>query len=451
MPGITRLRSRIFVPTLFALLPALLGIALCSPAALHGAPADRQVAEWTIRMGGRVQLTSGPLIGEVSALPPGDFELAAVNLVGCSIDPADLSRLGGLEAITELHLPGPMWNPRSSANKNQSEALAKIAGLTTLETLTFSYSFLAYIRFFDEGFEQIAALKNLKEIRVRRTKVRGHSLAPFTNLEALDLSYTPLDDEGLGNIEAMTGLKKLWIGDTLVTDEGMRPVGRLTQLEELNLGGTGISDTGLEHLKGLRKLKKLDLLGADISDAGLAHLSQMKGLEVLNLYRTKVSNAGLGKLAGGSSGCAKWTSATPALPAPASRTCAPPCRERALCSSISRSRRPERLHRPRCPRRRTTPPASVSGSAAWVARRSQGTARSPKSRSIPPASPTSNSPCWPARPISEKLNLAVTEIGDLGARHLAPLARLERTGPEVTRRSETPDSSTSPLSRICAS
>ena len=232
----------------------------------------------------------------VDGLPAADFRLRVVNLVGCNIDPPDLARLSSLKALEELHLPGPMWNPRAGANKDQSKDLGHIAGLSTLEKLTFSYSFLAYIRFYDEGFEQIAPLTNLKEIRVRRTKVEGHTLAPFRNLRALDLTFTPFDNEGLQSLEGMTELKKLWIGDTLVTDEGLRSISHLTGLEELNLRGTQITERGLAHLRGLTRLKKLNLLGADITDAGLDHLAEMKDLEVLNLYRTKVSNAGLERL-----------------------------------------------------------------------------------------------------------------------------------------------------------
>ena len=232
----------------------------------------------------------------VADLPEQDFRLKVLNLVGCNIDPPDLARLSTLSGLEELHLPGPMWNPRAGANKNQSKDLKYIAPLTTLEKLTFSYSFLAYIRFYDEGFEQIAGLKNLKNIRVRRTKVEGHTLAPFHNLESLDLTFTPFDDKGLANLKGMSRLKRLWVGDTLVTDEGLASLSGLSELEELDLRGTRISDRGLAHLSGLTRLKQLNLLGADVTDAGLDHLKNLKDLEVINLYRTKVSNAGLDKL-----------------------------------------------------------------------------------------------------------------------------------------------------------
>ena len=127
-----------------------------------------------------------------------------------------------------------------------------LASLSSLRRLTFSYFFREFNgRFKDEGIEQIAALTNLEEFRVRRAAVRGHSLGPFRNLKSLDLTYCRLDDEGMRNIENMKALQKLWIGDTRVTDEGLAYVRDLHDIEELHLQGNQVSDAGLVHLEGL--------------------------------------------------------------------------------------------------------------------------------------------------------------------------------------------------------
>src|SRR5262245_54827534 len=55
--------------------------------------ADRQVAEWTILMGGSVRLEGqAERIREVSDLPADDFHLEQVDLVGTNILPPDLQR-----------------------------------------------------------------------------------------------------------------------------------------------------------------------------------------------------------------------------------------------------------------------------------------------------------------------------------------------------------------------
>lgn len=275
---------------------------LLTPAAsrsLFGEPADRRVAEWALRTGGTVVLAGkGEPIGSVNQLPGGDFKLEILNLVGTNMKPPDLARLSQLRHLEELHLPQPMWIRHPGLDDNQNPQMRHLASLSSLRRLTFSYFFREFNgRFKDEGIEQIAALTNLEEFRVRRAAVRGHSLGPFRNLKSLDLTYCRLDDEGMRNIENMKALQKLWIGDTRVTDEGLAYVRDLHDLEELHLQGNQVSDAGLVHLEGLVELKTLNLRSAGISDHGLQRLARLTKLEVLNLYNTKVSNAGLQRLA----------------------------------------------------------------------------------------------------------------------------------------------------------
>src|SRR2546427_86686 len=49
---------------------------------------DRQVAEWTLFMGGAVRVKGGhELIRDVAALPDGNFELEVLDWVGMNVDP----------------------------------------------------------------------------------------------------------------------------------------------------------------------------------------------------------------------------------------------------------------------------------------------------------------------------------------------------------------------------
>ena len=271
----------------------LLAGALC----LHAEPADRGVAEWVLRQGGWLVLDSGEgPIHDVAGLPRGDFRIETVNLAGARVDPPDLARFSPLVHLKDLHLPGPMWNPRAGARRDQSRALHHISPLGNLRRLTFSYSFLAKIRFSDAGLAELCSLTNLRELRVRRTQVTGSTLEPFTNLRALDVTFCPFEDRSMKYVAGMTKLRKLLLRDTLVTDAGLAHVALLADLEELDLHGTEVSDAGLSYLKNLTRLRKLNLLGADVTDAGLEQLSSLRELEELNLYRTKITNAGLEKL-----------------------------------------------------------------------------------------------------------------------------------------------------------
>src|SRR5205823_3762788 len=165
---------------------------------LAAEPQDRQVAEWAILLGGSVRLEGrAERIRDLTKLPAGDFHLELVDLVGTNILPPDLKWLTGLTRLKVLNLPGPMWNPISGATIDYSRNLKHLAGLPTLEELTFSYTYLESIKFVDSGVEEIAALgPTLRVLGLENTQVKGRHLAALTNLEELDLVYCPIDDEG---------------------------------------------------------------------------------------------------------------------------------------------------------------------------------------------------------------------------------------------------------------
>ncbi|HEX4715237.1 MAG TPA: hypothetical protein VH164_09950, partial [Ktedonobacteraceae bacterium] len=258
---------------------------------------ERQVAEWVIRQGGYVTV-EGRLdpIRKLEELPRGDVRVRGINLVGTLADPSELKRFTGLTGLRELELPGPQWNPGAGSRLDANEEFRALANLTGLEKLTFSLHFLTNINVQDKGLAHLSKLTNMKELRLAQTQVKGTSLAPFTQLRYLDVSYTPFNDEGLANLEKMTQLSKLYLRDTFVTDEGLKHLSDLKKLTELDLYGVRVSDTGLAYLKNLTALRKLNLLGAAVTDSGLDQLAAMTELRELNLYRTQITNAGLERL-----------------------------------------------------------------------------------------------------------------------------------------------------------
>ena len=258
---------------------------------------NRAVAEWAIVMGGAVVLDSDRRrIVNTADLPPVAFQIRILDLVGANVEPADLERLSGLAGLRELYLPGPMWNRNADGGKDRSTDLRYLTSVSGLQKLTFSYHFLDRIRFHDAGLDSIQGLSGLRELCLRQSGIKGHTLAAFKSLAGLDVSITPFDDAGMGNLTAMAGLRRLWIGDTLVTDTGIGSISGLQNLEDLDLHGTAITDAGLAKLSRLTHLRKLNLMGTSITDAGLEIVREMRDLEYLNLYRTKVTNAGLDRL-----------------------------------------------------------------------------------------------------------------------------------------------------------
>src|SRR5262249_45400563 len=130
---------------------------------------DRQVAEWILFEGGRVAIHGRPdFIQDISSLPGGDFSLETLDLTGTVIEPPALERISSLRSLKNLYLAGPMWNRNADDGKDHSGDLRAIAGITSLERLTFSYHFLDRTRFRDTGLGTIQTLINLRELSVRQ-------------------------------------------------------------------------------------------------------------------------------------------------------------------------------------------------------------------------------------------------------------------------------------------
>jgi len=265
---------------------------------LHGEEADRLVAEWTISLGGSVRVAGEPNRHyRLGALPQDDFELDLVDLVGTNILPPDLVRLSNLQKLRFLYLPGPMWNPSAGSKEDYSKELNRIAGLKTLEELSFSYTYLAGIKFQDDGIEAIRSLgSTLRKLSLENTAVKGRHLSAFTQLESLDLVYCPIDNKGMSELEPLANLRVLLLRDGVFDDTGLSFLANLLKLERLDLGGTKVTDDGFEKLSQLSRLKHLNLQGTLVTDRTSAWLEKQTDLEELNLYGTKFSNVGVERL-----------------------------------------------------------------------------------------------------------------------------------------------------------
>jgi Leucine-rich repeat (LRR) protein len=259
--------------------------------------AERDVAEWVIRQGGRVMIDdSRAPLARVTDLPAGGMKITGIDLTGNIIEPKELERISTLTTLKELYLPGPSWNPGAGSRVNAQTELKFLAGLKNLERLQFSLHFLTNVNVRDEGIEQFSSLTQLKEFRCAQCRIQKPSLTPFVNLRALDLNYANFGDEAIKSLEGMRELKRLYLRDTLVTDDGLQHLSGLTQLEELDLYGTKISDRGIAYLRNLKKLRKLNILGAPVTDESIDVLAGMTQLRELNLYRSQITNSGLARL-----------------------------------------------------------------------------------------------------------------------------------------------------------
>jgi hypothetical protein len=129
---------------------------------------------------------------------------------------------------------------------------AYLNGLTTLKKLTFSFTFLISIHFEDRGLDKFQALgPTLEELVVRRALIKGPGLRHFTNLRALDLTWSYVEDGNMQSLAGMTRLRRFWARDTSIGDKTLNILGSLLELEDL--------DIGLKHADQVRGKGKLEV------------------------------------------------------------------------------------------------------------------------------------------------------------------------------------------------
>jgi hypothetical protein len=94
-------------------------------------------------------------------------------------------------------------------------------------------------------------------------------------LRALAAKNVALDDESLGLIGRLLGLTHLDLSGTPISDQGIKRLERMSNLSVLTLAQTGISDQSVAALGRFRKLRRLDLTNTQISDQGIQQLADM--------------------------------------------------------------------------------------------------------------------------------------------------------------------------------
>ena len=99
----------------------------------------------------------------------------------------------------------------------------------------------------DEGMNQLASLKRLKEVHLVRTRIGNgtlKTLAEMPNLHTLRIRDTQISDEGLVSLTKCKNLKKLDLSENNspgITDEGLESIAKITSLTDLNLWTTQVS------------------------------------------------------------------------------------------------------------------------------------------------------------------------------------------------------------------
>ena len=62
--------------------------------------------------------------------------------------------------------------------------------------------------------KHLLGLTELKDFRCAQCRITNFSMAPFTKLRSLDLSYSPLTDAALEGLAGLKELRRLMLRDT---------------------------------------------------------------------------------------------------------------------------------------------------------------------------------------------------------------------------------------------
>ncbi|CAN5914340.1 hypothetical protein BH11VER1_BH11VER1_25920 [soil metagenome] len=228
-----------------------------------------------------------------------DIEYIVMNQV--PVTDAVLAHLTPLQKLTEFHI--------QSSPQFTGAGLEKLASLPVLKTVWFSGSGFSNagakamagaknLEYFqlegtpvtDEGIAGLGALTKLQTISLNRCQnVHGTTLAAWGNtasLRDLGLGACPLSADVLSVIGRFTHLTRLWLDDlAALNDETLSTLAPLTKLSSLSLIRTRITGTSFAELRGCTELQSLIINGeTPITAEGLAVIaSTFPKLEDLRL------------------------------------------------------------------------------------------------------------------------------------------------------------------------
>jgi Leucine-rich repeat (LRR) protein len=171
-----------------------------------------------------------------------------------------------------------------------------------LEISTIQSVFMTGSKATHERILALAALPNLKALRLDLSSATDESVAAISNfakLEELNLDGCSISDAALSSIAGSLSIKRLRLAKTKISDTGLAQIKALAQLELLDISDCAqVTSAGLVHLQGLTKLRNLSLGGPGITDAGMPSLRNLTNMVAISLKECSITDASFGALAG---------------------------------------------------------------------------------------------------------------------------------------------------------
>ncbi|MDX1925530.1 MAG: hypothetical protein SFV81_03370 [Pirellulaceae bacterium] len=143
---------------------------------------------------------------------------------------------------------------------------------------------------------QFDAANELNTIRVRSADFHAwKKIGEISDVQRLDLAGSSIDDEAIEQLAGLKQIRELYLDATEITGSSLARIGKLTTLETLSIASLHVADKDLVGIQGLKSLKRLNLGGTQVTDASIGILRQLN-LNWLNLNGSKVTSSGVGKI-----------------------------------------------------------------------------------------------------------------------------------------------------------
>lgn len=276
---------------------------------------DRELAEMVIRKGGKVSVSvnnqASVYLSQLSDLPADPFNLFGIFPQGVpGLTDADMNRLIPIaQKITQLRL----WN-QSQLTVEGMRTIAKMRNLTqlmmsgshvtkaVLETVgslpdldTLELSFTPAE---DDWIDVLNRFPKLRSLHVDRTHLSAEGIERLVqqhpNLMHLSVQRLPLTERTITSICSLANLKTLMLEGADCTDQALAMISGMQQLQKLNAkGGNFVTDKGVEHLSNCKTLEQLDLEGTAVTDNAFKYMAKLPNLKTLWIKQTSVTREGV--------------------------------------------------------------------------------------------------------------------------------------------------------------
>lgn len=207
------------------------------------------------------------------------------RVMGAEATGEELEEVRRLHNLRVVRIVGP-------ASNRQLQLLEELPNLQALDMSWVDVDDEGVIHVDDDGvwlkeYFRLPNLPRLRGLNLYDTPFCGEGLENIPAIETLDLSGTDVDDHAAQKLAGLHQLRNLCLEGTKVSDDGLRHLSGLKNLEHLHLGG--VSDRGLRHLAPLAQLRSLRFYGEDVTDESVPLLKRFTHLEYLEMTGSSLS------------------------------------------------------------------------------------------------------------------------------------------------------------------